>query len=188
MCRRVTEAEESILWEVAMLRRIRKFLGGLFLMLMVIGVVFLLGMRTKYPPVINAVRRVNRAVLNPRQMGSAGTPGAYASVIRHSGRTTGKPYETPVGAVPTDDGFVIALVYGTQSDWLKNVLAAGSATIVDEGHTYRVDQPEVAAIETVAAQFPPSDQRSLRLFGVDQALRVRRVEPPEPREEIAEPA
>lgn len=171
-----------------MLRRIRKFLGGLFLVLVVIGVVFLLGMRTKYPPVVNAVRRVNRAVFNPRQMGSAGTPGAYASVIRHSGRTTGKPYETPVGAVPTEDGFVIALPYGTQSDWLKNVLAAGSATIVNEGHTYRVDQPEVAAIETFAAQFPPSDQRSHRLFGVDQALRVRRVESDVGLEETAEPA
>jgi deazaflavin-dependent oxidoreductase (nitroreductase family) len=171
-----------------MLRRIRKFLGGVFLALMVIGVVFLLGMRTKYPPVVNAVRRVNRAVFNPRQMGSAGSPGAYASVIRHKGRTSGKAYETPVGAVPTDDGFVIALPYGSEADWLKNVSAAGSATIVNEGHTYRVDQPQVVPMEAVAAQFPPHDQRNFRVLDVNQALRIRRVESDEGPEEIAEPA
>lgn len=160
-----------------MLRRTAGFVGALFLALLTISIVFLLGMRTKSPPVLNAVRRVNRAVFNPRQMRSAGTPGAYASVIRHSGRTTGRPYETPVGAVASDDGFVIALPYGSQVDWLKNVLASGSATIVNEGDTYRVDQPEIIPIDVAAAHFPPKDQRSLRLFGVDQCLRVRRVEP-----------
>lgn len=77
------------------------------------------------PCVLNAVRRVNRAIFNPLQMKSAGTPGAYASVIRHHGRTSGRPYETPVGAVTTDDGFVIVLVYGSNTDWLKNCSPAG---------------------------------------------------------------
>ena len=30
----------------------------------------------------------------------AGTPGAYASIMHHVGRTSGDPYETPVVAVP----------------------------------------------------------------------------------------
>jgi UDP-3-O-acyl-N-acetylglucosamine deacetylase len=90
--------------------------------------------------------------------------------------------------VPTDDGFVIALPYGSEADWLKNVLAAGSATIVNEGHTYRVYQPVVVPMEAAAAQFPPRDQRSFRLLDVNQALRVRRVQPPETQEEITEPA
>jgi len=157
-------------------RPIAKLVGGLLLALMTIGVVFMVGMRRKSPLVLSAVRRFNRDVGNPYQMKTAGTPGAYASVIRHVGRTTGRPYETPVVAEATDDGFVIALPYGTQADWLKNVLASGSATIVDEGNTYRVDQPEIVPTAVVAHQFPGKDQRSLLRFHVDQCLQVRRAE------------
>lgn len=161
---------------------------GLALALVAIGIVFMVGMRAKSPPVLNAVRRVNRAFTNPRAMKKAGTPGAYASVVRHIGRTTGRPYETPVGAFATDDGFVIALPYGSDVDWLKNVLASGSATIVDEGNTYRVDQPELVPTAVAAPHLPPKEQRNLRLFRVDQCLRVRRVEPDEASEQVADPA
>lgn len=137
--------------------------------------VFFVGMKTKYPPVVDAVRRMNRATFNPRQMDTAGTPGAFASKIRHVGRTSGKVYETPVGVVRTDDGFVIALPYGTRADWLKNVLAAGSATIVTEGTTYQVDRPEIVPTATVKRHFPPFDQRFLLVL-VDECLRLRRVD------------
>jgi hypothetical protein len=42
-------------------------------------------------------------------------------------------------AFATDDGFVIALPYGPGADWVKNVLASGSATIVNEGDTWLID-------------------------------------------------
>lgn len=160
---------------------------GLVLALVAIGIVFMIGMRTKSPPVLKAVRRFNRAFTNPRTMKKAGTPGAYASVIRHVGRRTGRPYETPVGAFATDDGFVVALPYGSDPDWLKNVLASGSATIVDEGNTCGVDQPELVPTAVAAPHLPPSELRTLRWFRVDQCLRVRRVEPSEPSREVAEP-
>jgi deazaflavin-dependent oxidoreductase (nitroreductase family) len=159
-----------------MLRRTMNLLGAVLLGLLAVSAAFILGMRARSPRLLNAVRRFNRAVSNPRQMRSAGSPGAYASVIRHTGRTTGKPYETPVGAVATEDGFVIALVYGRNTDWLRNVLASGSAVIVHEGHTYRVDRPQVVPIEAAAGYLSAKDRRNHRLFGVDQCLRVRRVE------------
>jgi len=161
---------------------------GLLLVLVVVGIVFLVGMRTKSPTVLRAVRRFNRSFTNPRQMKTAGTPGAYASVIRHVGRTSGHPYETPVGTFPTDDGFVIALPYGSDPDWLKNVLASGSATIVAEGHTYRVDRPELVPTAVAAPHLPRSEQRNLRLFAVDQCLRVRRSEPDEASSQAADQA
>jgi hypothetical protein len=68
------------------------------------AIAFMLGMRARSRPLLDAVRRFNRAVSNPRQMQSAGTPGAYASVIRHTGRSSGRPYATPVGAVAAEDG------------------------------------------------------------------------------------
>jgi deazaflavin-dependent oxidoreductase (nitroreductase family) len=104
-----------------------------------------------------------------------------------SRRTSGRPYATHVGAVATDEGFVIALVYGSETDWLKNVLASGSATIVHEGSTYRVDEPEVVPIGTAAAYLAVNDRRNHRMFGVDQCLRVRRAEPDEPGEPFTDP-
>ena len=147
--------------------------GGLFVALIVLAIAFLVAMRAKYPPVLTAIRRMNRAVWNPRAMETAGKPGAMAAVIRHVGRTSGAPYETPIGTFTTDDGFVVALPYGTTPDWLKNVLAAGSAVIVHDGVTYRVDRPEVIPDAKAFPFVPRSEQRSLRLFGVDQFLRVR---------------
>jgi len=161
------------------MRTITRAIGALLLAVTIIGLVFMAGMRAKSPPVLNTVRRLNRAVFNPRQMTTAGTPGAYASVIRHVGRTSGRSFETPVGAVATDDGFVIALPYGTISDWLKNVLASGTAAIVHEGITSDVDQPQLVPLPDAIEHFPPDERRTLRLFGVEQCLTVRRVEPPE---------
>jgi deazaflavin-dependent oxidoreductase (nitroreductase family) len=138
-------------------------------------VAFLLGMRARSPRVLNTVRRVNRAFFNKMQMRSAGTPEAYAAVVHHRGRGSGTPYETPVGAEPTEDGFVIAMVYGTNSDWLKNVLAAGEAEITSEGETVAVDRPEVVPVDHVIDYFPAKTRRSLHRFGVTDAVRVRRA-------------
>jgi deazaflavin-dependent oxidoreductase (nitroreductase family) len=172
--------------EVAVRRSIAKLVGGVVLAFVAIGIVFVVGMRTKSPVVLDAVRKTGRA-MKPLALKSAGTPGAYASVIRHAGRTTGRPYETPVQAVATDDGFVIALPYGSNTDWLKNVLARGSATIVDEGNTHEVNRPEIVPMAVAERHFAPQDQRSHRLFAVDQCLRVRRAQPDETSEGRTDP-
>ena len=162
-----------------MLVQLATLAGALVLGLVAIALVFVLGMRTKSPLVLGPLIRLQRMIINPRQLRSAGTPGAYAGVIRHLGRSSGQPYETPVGVVDTDDGFLIALVYGSRTNWLRNVLASGSATIVFEGHTYQVDRPELVPMQEVASWFTSGDQQGFRVLHVEQALRVRRVEPEE---------
>lgn len=144
-----------------------------------IGAVYVLGMRARSRLVIGPLVRFQRAVINPRQLRSAGAPGSYASIIRHIGRTSGRPYETPVGVVATEGGFLIGIVYGSGTNWLRNVLASGTATIVHEGRTYRVDRPEVVPMRTVAGHFGPSDQRGFRFLGVDEALRLQQAGPAE---------
>lgn len=162
-----------------MWRWIAKSVGVLVGALVAVGVVFMVGMRAKYPPVLNAVRQMNRAFWNPRAMRTAGQPGAMASVIQHRGRTSGTPYETPIGPYPAIDGFVVALPYGTSPDWLKNVMAAGSAVLIHEGETIQVGDPEIISSDIAFAYVPQSEQRSLRAFDVDQFLRVRRMDPEE---------
>lgn len=146
--------------------------------------VFIIGMRTKSPTLLNAIRRMNKEAINPDQMKTAGTAGSTTSVVRHVGRTTGRLYETPVQVVPRDNDFLIMLPYGMLADWLKNVLAAGSAAIVHDGHTYDVDRPEVVPFDTVADAFGPVERRAQRLFALDDCLRIRRVTP----DETAQPA
>ena len=151
--------------------------ASVFALLGAIGVL-MIGMRTKSSAVLTAVRRFNRKVGNPKQMKTAGTAGAYAAIIRHVGRTSGRQYETPVGATFIDGGFVIALPYGAQADWLKNVLASGSATLVHEGTTYEVDQPQLVPTPTVVQHMAVREQKMLRMFGVEQCLQLHRVEAP----------
>lgn len=155
--------------------RVLKVVGVIVLVLSVVGVVFVWGMRTKSPRVLDAIRRMNKTVMNPDQMKTAGNVGAYASVVHHVGRRSGTPYETPVVVEATDDGFVIALPYGTRADWVKNVLASGAARITTEGEVHEVDRPEVVPIETMADHFTAQDHRTQRVFGVGEALRVRRT-------------
>jgi hypothetical protein len=160
-----------------MLMQLATLAGALFGGLAVIAIVLLLAWRAKSSLVLKPLIRLQRAIINPRQMQSAGSPGAYAAVIRHRGRVSGRSLETPVGAVAVDDGFVIALMYGSRANWCQNVLAGGSATIVHEGNTYAVDHPEIIPMQAVQTQFTAGDQRGFRWLRVDQALRVRRADP-----------
>jgi hypothetical protein len=158
--------EELVKWFV-------RFVGVTTVGFALLATVFLVGMRAKNPAVVDRVRRFNRAVTNPRVLRSAGRPGASASVIRHLGRVSGRSYETPVGPFAVGDHFVIALPYGPSADWVRNVLTKGSAVLVHEGRTLSLHEPEVVPVAAVIADLPASEQRTLRLFGVKECLRVR---------------
>ncbi len=138
-------------------------IGGIFAFA---GLVFV-AMRTKSPQLLDAVRWFNRTFTNRLQRPFAGKPGAYASVIRHQGRRSGRSYETPIVPFATDDGFVVSLPYGPTADWVENVLALGSAMLIHEGRTLTLVRPEVVPVAQVEDLFPPSEQRTHRLFRIE---------------------
>ena len=140
-----------------------------------LGVGFVLSFRAKFRPVQGVIRRVNKRVFNPQQLRTAGRPGAYASVIGHVGRTSGTAYRTPVVAVPTDDGFIVALPYGPTADWVRNVVAAGGARVEHAGEIVDVDRPRLVGPADADPWFPPREQRGHRRFGVDDFLVLRRA-------------
>ena len=160
-----------------MVRMLGRLVLGALLALGAIGTVFVLGMRAKSPPVLDAVRRAGRS-MRPVALRTAGGPGSPTSVVRHVGRASGREYDTPVGAVATADGFVIALPYGPNTDWLRNVLANGSATIVHDGTEHEVHTPEVVSMTLVGGHFSPADQRMHQIFRVEEFLQVQRVPGP----------
>jgi deazaflavin-dependent oxidoreductase (nitroreductase family) len=91
-----------------------------------------------------AVARFNRVVTNRVQ----GMWAPYLPpwvVVLHTGRRSGTAYRTPVLASVHGDQIVIGALYGRESDWIRNVLAAGSASIVRMGRTRRIDQVQVVA-------------------------------------------
>ncbi len=119
----------------------------------------------------NTLRLFTR-VMRPLALRSAGKEGSSTSVVRHTGRRSGRTYETPVIAARHGDSFLIALPYGERTDWLKNVLGEGSATIVTNGHTYEVDRPQVIPMTEATTYFRPREQRMHRQFHVEAALQV----------------
>jgi deazaflavin-dependent oxidoreductase (nitroreductase family) len=120
-------------------------------------------------------------VLNPVMRKLAGRRHMrMAAEIRHVGRRSGRPYVTPAGARLTGDTFVIPLTFGNQSDWSRNVRAAGGCTIRLEGTEYRAVQPELAdrdqAAPVVRAAFGPVERAMFRMLGIRQYLLLRRAD------------
>ena len=155
-------------------------LGIVVLAIGALVMLFFLGMRGHSRIVRGVLIRFTRDVMNPMQMKSAGTPGAYADIIRNRGRSSGRMYETPVVAVevPDEPAFIVALPYGTQANWVRNVLAARSAELVHGGRTYAVEQPELVPMSTVESCFQAADQRAHRITRVDECLRLRKADQP----------
>lgn len=115
--------------------------------------------------------RFNRSVANPVIRPFAGWVPPFA-VVRHRGRVSGRGYATPVWAFATRDGLVFALLYGSISDWAKNVLAADEASVMRHGKTARYGEPQLIAGHDGMRLVPAILRPPLRLFGVRDFLSV----------------
>src|ERR1700733_7016775 len=64
-------------------------------------------------------------------------------ILTHVGRKSGRVYRTPVNVFRAPEGFLIALTYGRESEWVKNVVAAGDCRLETQGVRYRLLEPTV---------------------------------------------
>ena len=88
-------------------------------------------------PIPRTVGRWNKAGLNRVTRHIAPwIPGL--GVVIHRGRRSGRRYQTPVNVFPADDGYILALTYGPDTDWVRNVLAAGGCELRTRGRTVRL--------------------------------------------------
>jgi deazaflavin-dependent oxidoreductase (nitroreductase family) len=81
------------------------------------------------------------------------------ALVRHTGRKTGRQYETPVILARLDGDFVAELTYGPEVAWYRNVVAAGGCTVVYRGAEYRIDRIE-----------PCDPESGMRAFGFPAEL------------------
>lgn len=86
---------------------------------------------------------VNKRVFNPRALQSR-----RWKVINHVGRKSGKRYRTPLDVWDTGDTLVFVLVYGSRSDWVQNILAAGTATLDGGEESVELDRPRIIDAES----------------------------------------
>jgi len=86
--------------------------------------------------------RANRRVTN-RLFGPLVTRLSGFGTIVHAGRKTQRQYRTPVAAFAHGSGYVIALTYGRESDWVRNVLASGGCTLERRGRSSQLTQPRL---------------------------------------------
>ena len=93
-------------------------------------------------PAPRSIARFNKRFTNRVALRVAGRLPGFA-ILSHVGRKSGRAYRTPVNAFSTDDGYIIALTYGPESDWVKNVLAAGSCELQSKGRRVRLTDPRI---------------------------------------------
>ncbi|MFC8921423.1 nitroreductase family deazaflavin-dependent oxidoreductase [Cellulosimicrobium sp. NPDC057127] len=122
-------------------------------------------------PLPRWVARSNKHVLNPLMLRVATGVGPMA-VVRHVGRRSGLDRRTPVFAFAYRDGgrvrVVLALTYGPDVDWVRNVDAAGSFVLERRGEEYVVDDVRRVTGEDGARLVPAPVRVALRLLGVDE--------------------
>jgi deazaflavin-dependent oxidoreductase (nitroreductase family) len=92
-------------------------------------------------------------------------------IVTHAGRKSGKVYRTPVNVFRTSERFLIALTYGRDSEWVKNVLAAGGCQLETRNVQYRLSEPTVAHDPT-GRRFPLFVRIVLRLIGANDFMQL----------------
>jgi deazaflavin-dependent oxidoreductase (nitroreductase family) len=131
------------------------------------------------PPslVVRIAMRPLTRILNPLMRKFAGRRHVrMAAQVGHIGRTSGRAYSTPAGARVYGDVAVIPLTFGNQSDWVKNVRAAGGCSLKVNGEQYTADAPGFVdgrdAGPLLKSAFGPVERAGFRLLGIKQYLQL----------------
>ena len=119
-------------------------------------------------PIPRAVGRWNKAGLNRVTRHVAPWMPGLGLVI-HRGRRSGRQYQTPVNVFPAADGYTFALTYGPDTDWVKNVLAAGGCELRTRGRAVRLVSPRLYHDEDRRG-IRPVERQVLRVLNVTDFL------------------
>jgi len=96
-------------------------------------------------------------------------------VVIHRGRKSGRVYETPVNVFREGEAYLFFLTYGSDAQWVKNILAAGSCSLETRGRVVQLVDPELVTDPELRPAPQPARFIERRLAGVTQYLRMREV-------------
>ena len=100
-------------------------------------------------------------------------------IVTHIGRKSGRLYRTPVNVFRAPEGFLIALTYGRESEWVKNVVTAGGCQLETRGVRCLLSAPTIVHDPT-RQRFPLPVRIALRLIGTTDFMQLS-TSHPEPR-------
>jgi deazaflavin-dependent oxidoreductase (nitroreductase family) len=92
-------------------------------------------------------------------------------ILTHVGRKSGKLHRTPVNVFRATEGFLIALTYGRESEWVRNVLAAGGCKLETRHVLYQLSAPSIVHDPT-RRRFPLFVGIALRLIGANDFMQL----------------
>lgn len=119
-------------------------------------------------PMPNFVRHVNKHVFNRYELKKGERP-----VLVHIGRTSGETYKTPVEAKEVDGGYGFVLMYGADAtDWVKNIRASGTATLLVDGDRRALVNPQVLVGDEAWDLFPDESSRPPARLNVTEVMRM----------------
>jgi deazaflavin-dependent oxidoreductase (nitroreductase family) len=121
-------------------------------------------------PLPQSLARFNTHVTNKISRPIAAHAPGFGVVVHH-GRKSGTEYRTPVNVFTRPGGFTISLTYGKDSQWVRNVLAAGEADIVTRGDVHHVTNPHIVH-DTTREHVPAPVRAVLGRLHVDDFLLV----------------
>ena len=98
-------------------------------------------------PLPKRLARFNLRVTN-RVLGPLAERAPGFGIVIHVGRRSGAVRHTPVNVFRRGDRYVIALTYGADSQWVRNVLAAGEFDVETRGRRVHLVAPELVHDET----------------------------------------
>jgi deazaflavin-dependent oxidoreductase (nitroreductase family) len=90
-------------------------------------------------------------------------------ILTHVGRRSGKVYPTPINVFRAPNGFIVALTYSSQSEWVKNALAAGGCELKTRGKKYRLSASKVVRDPT-RRRLPIPVRVVLKVVGADEYM------------------
>jgi deazaflavin-dependent oxidoreductase (nitroreductase family) len=92
-------------------------------------------------------------------------------ILTHVGRKSGKLYRTPVNVFRATEGFLIALTYGRESEWVRNVLAAGACELETRHVLYQLSAPTIV-FDPTRRRCPLFVRIVLRLIGANDFMQL----------------
>ena len=87
------------------------------------------------------------------------------AVVSHRGRKSGQSYQTVVAASRSGDVLSIGLMHG-KTNWVKNILAAGGASVRLAGQDLRITNPRVVSKGDTSPELPEKVRRAAKRTGV----------------------
>jgi deazaflavin-dependent oxidoreductase (nitroreductase family) len=124
-------------------------------------------------PLPRAIAKLNRVGLNRLTRHIAPWAPGFGVVV-HRGRKSGKTFRTPINVFVRDNSYVFALTYGPQSDWVRNVLAAGGCELVTRRTAVQLTGPRLEHNE-VRNDLPLVVRTILRITKVHDYLLLERA-------------